>query len=322
MSAATVATTRTGTSGLAFGFALARTDRSLVEDIDRLRFDSLWVGGHVAATSSAQETVVALARLSALAETPTLGTAVLLLPVIAPALVAKQLALLDDLTDGRIVLGIGVGGEHPVDFSATGVPLAERGPRTDEAIPLLRRLWTEVGVHHPGPFFPMDDVTIVPPPRQRGGPPIVVAGRQPVAMRRAARLADGWMPYLYSPRRYAASVEVITAAAAALGRDLAGFRWMLYSPVIITPEGDEAEALELAYRHVTIAYGDATAVKATSLVLAGSASQVATRLGEYHAAGVRHVVLLPSALQDAAEVARRLADEVRPLFAAGPSSVN
>ena len=116
-----------------------------------------------------------------------------------------------------------------MEFRACGVPFAERGRRTDEAIPLLRRLWTGEAISHPGPFHPMADVRIQPAPVQPGGPPIVVAGRQPVAMRRAATLGDGWMPYLYSARRFGDSVRTVREEAEKAGRPLpAGFEWMAY----------------------------------------------------------------------------------------------
>src|SRR4029453_1954028 len=115
-------------------------------------------------------------------------------------------------------LGIGVGGDRPEEFAALHVPMGERGRRADEAMGLLRRLWTGEPVSHDGPAYPMTDVPLAPPPAQPGGPPIVVAGRKPPAMRRAARLGDGWMPYLYSPRRYAASVQPIRATPPKPGR--------------------------------------------------------------------------------------------------------
>ena len=116
----------------------------------------------------------------------------------------------------------------------------ERAPRTDEAIPLLRRLWTGEPVSHDGRFYAMDDVRIHPPPAQPGGPPIVVAGRRPPAMRRAASLGDGWMPYLYSPRRYAESVSVIREHAASIGRTLDRFEWCAFVFVGLDPDRDQA----------------------------------------------------------------------------------
>src|SRR5690606_170936 len=111
-----------------------------------------------------------------------------------PAIVAKQVADLDRATGGRVVLGVGVGGEYPAEFRACQVPVSERGRRADEAIRVIRRLWTAETITHGGPFYPMEEVRVHPAPLQPGGPPIVVAGRKEPAMVRAARLGDGWMP--------------------------------------------------------------------------------------------------------------------------------
>ena len=116
------------------------------------------------------------------------------------------------------------------------------GPRTDEAIPLLRRLWTGEPVTHDGRFYAMDDVRIHPAPAVPGGPPIVVAGRQRPAMRRAAHLGDGWMPYLYSPRRYAESVAVIRDHAERVGRSLDRFAWCAFVFVGLHADGEQARA--------------------------------------------------------------------------------
>src|SRR3954447_20396941 len=156
------------------------------EYLESLPLASLWVGGHVASPNPSPEAMVALAWLAARSERVRVGTAILLLPLYPPAIVAKQIADLDRATGGRVTLGVGVGGEYPGEFRACQVPVGERGARTDEAIPLLRRLWSGKRVSHDARFYAMDDVRIHPAPAQAGGVPIVVAGRQPVAMRRAA----------------------------------------------------------------------------------------------------------------------------------------
>src|SRR5207302_3658326 len=132
---------------------------------------------------------------------------ILLLAMYNPVIVAKQLADLDSHSRGRVSVGIGVGGEFPYEYQAVGVPVGERGPRTNEGMEMLRALWTGDPVTHHGAYFDLDDVTLRPvtPPGESGprmhvgGPPMLVSGRKPVAMRRAARLGDGWMPYLVSP---------------------------------------------------------------------------------------------------------------------------
>jgi probable F420-dependent oxidoreductase len=208
--------------------------------LEELPIDSLWAGGHVASPNPSPEAMMALARLSAATERVKIGTSILLLPLYSPAIVAKQIADLDRATGGRVILGVGVGGEYPQEFRACGVPVAERGRRADEAIPLLKRLWSAEQISHDGRFYPMTEVRVHPAPAQEGGPPIVVAGRQDPAMRRAALLGDGWMPYLYSPRRYASSVARIRELADEVGRDLHLFEWYAFIFVHVHRDGRRA----------------------------------------------------------------------------------
>jgi probable F420-dependent oxidoreductase len=294
---------------LTFGFTTG-VNRDEVVALEALPIDSLWVGGHVSAPNGSPEAMVQLARLSALTERVRIGTAILLLPLYEPAIVAKQIADLDRMAGGRITLGVGVGGEYEEEFRACHVPIAERGKRTDEAIPLIRRLWSAEPVSHPGPFYPMENVRIHPAPAQAGGPPIVVAGRKEPAMRRAAVLGEGWMPYLYSPRAYAESVARIKAIAAEKGRDLGGFDWMLY---LFTNVGDDVDASreELAgflggtYSQDFRAFVDRVAV-------AGTPDQVAARVQEYVDAGARHIIFSTASRTDRVGMTRRILEEVTP----------
>ena len=132
---------------LRFGFT-GLGQREEVAALEALPIDSLWVGGHVASPNPSPEVMVALARLGALTERVRIGTSILLLPLYPPAIVAKQIADLDRATGGRVTLGVGIGGEYPAEFRACGIPIEERGPRTDESIGLLRRFWTAEPVTH------------------------------------------------------------------------------------------------------------------------------------------------------------------------------
>jgi probable F420-dependent oxidoreductase len=282
----------------------------VVDALEALPIDSLWVGGHVAAPNPVPEAMGQLMRLGALTQRVRVGTAILLLPLYAPAIVAKQIADLDRVTHGRVTLGIGVGGEYPAEFVACGVPIAERGPRTDEAIPLLRSLWTGDEVSHAGRFHPMDGVRIHPAPAQPGGPPIVVAGRQPAAVRRAAVLGDGWMPYLYSARRFADSVRTVREEADRAGRDLATFEWMAFVFLAIDDDGDRArdgaaEFLGGTYRQDFRAFVDRVA-------LAGTPEEVTRGLAAYVEAGVRHFIFAPASRAPTATTAQRLLGEIVP----------
>jgi alkanesulfonate monooxygenase SsuD/methylene tetrahydromethanopterin reductase-like flavin-dependent oxidoreductase (luciferase family) len=204
-----------------------------------------------------------------------------------------------------------VGGEYPQEFRACQVPIAERGRRTDEAIPLLRTLWTAEPITHTGRFYAMEDVRMHPGPVQPGGPPIVVAGRKEVAMRRAASLGDGWMPYLYSPRRYAESVSTIRDLAAQAGRALTDFQWFAHVFINVGPDGtesrrDAAAAIGGNYNQDFTAMIDRVAV-------AGTSQEVAAKLREFVDAGARHFVLSPMSKAGAGDVITdRLIEEVLP----------
>jgi len=294
--------------GLEVGLVVG--DMAQVGQLEDLPIDSLWVGGHVASPNPVPEAMMQLARLSALAERVTIGTAILLLPLYPPAIVAKQVADLDRATGGRVILGVGVGGEYPGEFRACEVPLSERGPRTDEAIGLLRRLWSAEEITHEGRFYRLDGVRIHPPPTRPGGPPIIVAGRQPAAMRRAAALGDGWMPYLYSPRRYAESVATIRSAAADSGRDLDGFSWMAF--VFVSVHDDADEALAQAARFLGGTYRQDFGAFIERVAAAGTPAQVAQRLQEFVDAGARHLIIVPCATGDRTAMTKQILDEIVP----------
>jgi alkanesulfonate monooxygenase SsuD/methylene tetrahydromethanopterin reductase-like flavin-dependent oxidoreductase (luciferase family) len=120
---------------------------------------------------------------------------------------AKMFAMLDYLSGGRLIFGVGVGGEFPREFEACGVPVTERGARTDEALEIIQRLWTEPVVTHRGRFHDFRDARIEPRPDRP--PPVWIGGRSEAALRRVARFGDGWFAYLVSPRRLADGRERI-----------------------------------------------------------------------------------------------------------------
>jgi probable F420-dependent oxidoreductase len=300
--------------GLSIGL-VAGGDLHRMAELEQLPIDSLWVGGHVASPNPTPEALMGLARLSAVTQRVKIGTSILLLPLYQPAIVAKQIADLDRATGGRIVLGVGVGGEYAQEFRACGVPIGERGRRVDEAIPLLRRLWTAQQITHEGPFYPMKNVTIHPGPVQLGGPPIVVAGRSDAAMRRAALLGDGWMPYLYSSRRYAASVARIREVAGAANRDLSGFEWYAFIFVNIDADGQRAR------RAMAATLGGQYNQDFRSMIdhvsAAGTPEEVLEKVQAFVDAGARHLIFTPAAGADnPAAIVDRLVDKVIPLLRA------
>lgn len=156
-------------------------------------FDSVWVGQHfLTAPLQMVQTTPLLARLAAEGEGMTFGPAVVLLPMLNPVVVAEEAASLDWIAGGNSVLGVGIGYRRQ-EFEALGVPFGERAGRMEEAIPLIRRLWTEDRVDHDGAHFKVAGLGAGIRPKRPGGPPIWVGGKVPAAVRRAARLGDAWM---------------------------------------------------------------------------------------------------------------------------------
>lgn len=298
--------------------AIPEPDRDWLAAAERLPIESIWQGGHLLPPSHTGEAITRLALMTAWTERVRVGTAVLLLPLYSPVLVAKQLADLDSRSGGRVSVGVGVGGEFRHEFDAVGVPVGERGPRTDEAMEVLRSLWQGGPVTHHGKFFQFDDLLLRPvrppgadaPAMRQGGPPLLVSGRKAPAMRRAARLGDGWMPYLMSPSAYAHSVSTISDEARAIGRDLTGFEWMAYVYCSVRKDGDRARADVAAF--LGGAYGDKPRTMLERIAPAGTPEEVAARLQEYVDVGVRHFIISPAAHEDTLEIVRLAAEEVLP----------
>jgi probable F420-dependent oxidoreductase len=297
-------------NNLQIGFMAGGGPRAGIERLEAEPIDSLWTGGHIASRNAGPEAMASLVRLAALTDRVRVGTSILLLPLYPPAIVAKQIADVDRMTDGRVTLGVGIGGEYAQEFRACQIPISERGRRTDEAIPLIRSLWSGQEISHSGPYYSMTEVKIHPAPVQPGGPPIVVAGRKLPAMRRAALLGDGWMPYLYSPERYADSVRTITDVAVEGGRSLENFEWFAFLFVNVNPDGDTARQEAAAFLGGN--YNQDFEAMLNRVAVAGTPDEAIQKIQAFVDAGARHLVFTPATRQDAEPIRRRLLDEVLP----------
>jgi probable F420-dependent oxidoreductase len=200
------------------------------------------------------EILVLFGYLAALTERIELVTGVLVLPMRGTALVAKQAAEIDVLSRGRLRLGVGVGAK-PEEFEACGVPFANRGRRTDEQIELLRRLWTESILTYEGRYHRIEAGGINPLPVQRPIP-IWIGGISEAAMRRVARLGDGWMPNFQADAFGAERIEKLRALVREQGRDPAAIGIEATVTIIDrTPEqlGDELRRWrEIGATHATL----------------------------------------------------------------------
>jgi alkanesulfonate monooxygenase SsuD/methylene tetrahydromethanopterin reductase-like flavin-dependent oxidoreductase (luciferase family) len=156
-------------------------------------FESIWLPHHyLVAPMQMLQPMVLLGYLAAEAKGMTLGMDILLLPLLNPVQVAEDWATLDVLTEGRAVLGIGLG-YRPEEFTAFGVPIKERAARTVESVRLIRQLWSGEHVNFKGKFYTVQNAGVSLRPLQPGGVPIWFAAQADAAIQRAARLGDGWL---------------------------------------------------------------------------------------------------------------------------------
>src|SRR5262245_49552662 len=187
---------------------------SLAEAMERHGFDSLWLSERV--SGPAPDPVLGLTWAAARTRKLKLGTSVSVLPGRSPALVAKEWATLDVLSGGRALPAFGLGIAHPVEQQAFGVARGDRAAIFDEALPLMRRLWSEDAVDHDGTWFQYSGMNVLPKPTH----PLDVwlGGKAPSELRRVGRLGDGWLASFASPAQCAASRPRIEEAAAEAGR--------------------------------------------------------------------------------------------------------
>jgi probable F420-dependent oxidoreductase len=191
---------------------------------------------------SVQGPLVSLAFLAGLTEGVRLGTAVLDLPFTSPVVLAKELATLDILSAGRLDVGLGLGWSDE-EFIATGVSKERRGRRADEFVEVLRTLWTDDVVEHAGEFYHVPRMRAEPKPVQRPYPPILLGGLAPAALRRAGRLADGWVSGSQAdPPAIGAAISTVKTAALQAGRDPEALRFVCRGSVRVRPAGSPERA--------------------------------------------------------------------------------
>jgi probable F420-dependent oxidoreductase len=205
--------------GVGLGAAGAIDGESFVEAVQRmeqLRFDSLWLSEVL--TTPVVDPLAGLAFAAGFTRKLKLGTTMTVTGR-NPVRMAKELATIDRLSGGRLLLVFVPGLSDRVEDQALGVPVSERGAWMEEALPLVRRLWSEDNVAHHGPRFDYDGLTVYPRPVQK---PLEVwlGGNARSALKRAGQLSDGWLPALCTPEEAAAGRAVIQAAAAEAGRQI------------------------------------------------------------------------------------------------------
>jgi alkanesulfonate monooxygenase SsuD/methylene tetrahydromethanopterin reductase-like flavin-dependent oxidoreductase (luciferase family) len=192
------------------------TARAFLARAEKEGIDHICCGDHVSFAGLGFDGLVQATALAMLHPALPVYTGVYLLPLRHPVLVARQLADIARIAPGRLVFGVGIGGEDRREVSGCGVDPATRGLRMDECLAVVRELLTGKAVTFHGRFFDLDETVIAPAPAE--AIPIVIGGRSDAAIRRAGRRGDGWLGIWNSPRRFAAAVEMAAEEADRVGR--------------------------------------------------------------------------------------------------------
>jgi probable F420-dependent oxidoreductase len=247
---------------------------------EELGYGSLWTFQRVAVPAdedygpqyrSVLDPVVALGFAAAVTGTVRLGVAVVNAPFLPPAILAKQLGTVDVLSGGRLDVGLGLGWA-PHEFAVVGASRERRGPRLAEYVACLRALWADDPVSFSGDFYEVPPARMLPKPAQRPSPPILLGGSADPALRRAGRIADGWVSSSRADlTEVSHAVATIRGAAQEAGRDPAVLRFVVRGVVALD---DEIHGEDGARRQ-----------------LSGTAEQIRDDLGRLHEAGVTEVFL-------------------------------
>jgi probable F420-dependent oxidoreductase len=264
----------------------------LAEAAEAAGFDSVWVGDSVLARPRL-EAFTTLAAVATRTQRVKLGTAVLLSALRHPVVLANEAANLDLLSNGRLILGLGIATKGPAveaEFKACGVNFSRRIGIFEEGVTLMRQLWTKPSVTFNGRHFQLQDVSLGLRSKQSGGIPLWLAGSVENALRRVVRFGDGWFPNPASPQIFTEQWQQLKTFAQEAGQDPDRLHRCIYTTLNINDDVTRAEqemrAFIEGYYHTPF---DVMARRQS--VCFGSASTCAAWLNEFAAAGAQTIVI-------------------------------
>ncbi len=234
---------------------LYREALALAEEAERLGFDAVWVSEHHFLDDAYLPSVLPVcAAIAARTTRIRIGTGLVLAPLYEPLRLAEDAATVDLLSGGRLILGLGQGWREE-EFEALGVPMGERGRRLENAVTVLRQAWGE-GLVTSGEVVRYPGVAVTPKPHRPGGPPIWIGAIEERAVRRAGRIADGFMATEPTPALFAEQVAWVRDELERAGRDPEGFAVSLHVPTFAWSGPDAWERVRDHHRYVQWKYED------------------------------------------------------------------
>lgn len=266
----------------------AKDNVDIAKSAEILGFDSIWVSDHVVMPEKHlgsfsevfYDPLMLLSYIAAETSTIKLGTSVIILPYRNPVVVAKMIATLDVLSEGRVMFGVGPGWMRE-EYDALSVPYEKRGKRTNEYIEAIKELWISDEPSYDGEFCSFSDIKFYPKPLQSPHPPIFIAGASDYAIKRAVEFGDGWQPTWVSPEDVKEGISKLKNIANEKGRDLNGFIYSVRNRLdIIGSDYDPSN-------------DNSSEGNDPPFLLRGTVAEITESIKAYKDLGVSHVVLDP-----------------------------
>ena len=295
--------------------------RALVEEAikaEALGYFSIWVWDHILLGSKSvfpvHDSLTTLTAVAATTKHVRLGTGILVLTIRNPVVLSKQVATLDNLSGGRVTLGVAAGW-YEREFQACGYPFDTRGRTLQMNLEVMTRLWTEDRVNGTYGQYTLKNITMEPKPVQKPHPPLWMGGYVDTVLRRVGKLADGWISYFYTPESFGRSWRKVLDSAKAAGKRGDTFGNCDMIPARIGANATETRRVATDYitKYCDLpSWSEATPDSA----ITGTSKDCAEMIEHFSEAGVQELVLIPAVakLSEIEEQVERFGKELLPSF--------
>ena len=263
--------------------------------VENLGYDSLWVWDHILLGVDPNfpivESLTVLTAVAARTSRMKLGTGILVLPLRNPVLLAKQLASMDQLSQGRLLMGM-ASGWYKREFDALGVPFDRRGKIMDNNLEILKRLWTEPMVDGEWGDHKVSKAVMYPKPVQQPRIPILIGGYADRVLKRAATVGDGWLTYFYTPEAFTKSWNKIRRFAEEADRDPNTLKNAAQLPIRVGASRAAVEADMMDWLNKEWDFPSNSDCSRDSAIM-GTADDCIEQLEAHHRAGVQKIIFVP-----------------------------
>jgi probable F420-dependent oxidoreductase len=263
--------------------------------VEELGYDSLWVWDHVLLGVEPNfpiiESLTVLTAVAARTSRIKLGTGILVLPLRNPVLLAKQLGSMDQLSNGRLLMGM-ASGWYKREFDAMGIPFERRGKIMDANLEILRALWTEPSVSGEWGPHKVSKAVMYPKPVQQPQIPILIGGYVDRVLKRAATVGDGWLTYFYTPEAFAKSWTKIRAFAEEAGKDSNALKNAAQLPIMVGPSRAAVEGEMMDWLNKEWDFPSNSDCSRDSAIM-GTVDECVEQLEAHHEVGVQKIIFVP-----------------------------